>query len=116
MSTFHAQSTRVLIVDDHAVVRTGLRMLLESQPGFIVVGEAANRIDALATAVREQPDIILLDLDLGGENGLDCLAELLTAASMARVLILTGVRDTDMHRRAIRLGAMGLVLKEKAAE
>jgi DNA-binding NarL/FixJ family response regulator len=90
-------------------------MLLESQAGITVVGEAANRTDALATAVREQPDIILLDLALGGESSLDCLPELLAVASEARVLILTGVCDPELHRRAVYLGAMGLVLKEKAA-
>jgi DNA-binding NarL/FixJ family response regulator len=116
MSTSVSQSTRVLIIDDHAVVRTGLRMLLESHSGLSVVGEAATRTDALATALREQPDIILLDLDLGGESSLDCLPELLAAASEARVLILTGLRDPEVHRRAVHLGAMGLVLKEKAAE
>jgi two-component system nitrate/nitrite response regulator NarL len=114
MSISVSQRTRVLIIDDHAIVRTGLRMLLESQAGITVVGEAANRTDALATAVREQPDIILLDLDLGGESSLDCLPELLAVASEARVLILTGVCDPELHRRAVYLGAMGLVLKEKA--
>ncbi|HEY7494344.1 MAG TPA: response regulator transcription factor [Candidatus Tectomicrobia bacterium] len=110
------QSTRVLIIDDHAIVRTGLRMLLESQSGITVVGEAANRADALTAARREQPNIILLDIDLGGESSLDCLPELLATASEARVLILTGIRDPEVHRRAVHLGAMGLVLKEKAAE
>lgn len=116
MSISVSQLTRVLIIDDHAIVRTGLRMLLESQAGITVVGEAANHADALAVAVREQPDIILLDLDLGGESSLDCLPELLTVASEARVLILTGVRDPELHRHAVYLGAMGLVLKEKATE
>jgi DNA-binding NarL/FixJ family response regulator len=115
MSTSFAQSIRVLIIDDHAVIRAGLRLLLENQPGITVVGEAANRTEALTVATNEQPDIILLDLDLGGESGLDCLRELLTAASGARVLVLTGVRDTDLHRRAVELGAMGLVLKDEAA-
>lgn len=107
---------RVLLIDDHAVVRAGLRMLIESQPGLCVVGEAAHRSDALAAIARKQPDIILLDLDLGGSSSLDFLPELVTAAAAARVLILTGVRDPALHRRAIRLGAMGLVLKENAAE
>jgi len=116
MGTSPPLPTRVLIIDDHAVVRAGLRMLLESQPGITVVGEAATRTEALTLTGVTQPDIILLDLDLGGENGLDCLTELLAAAPQAHVLILTGVRDTELHRRAVRLGAMGLVLKDKAAE
>jgi two-component system nitrate/nitrite response regulator NarL len=115
MSVVVSQHTRVLIIDDHAIVRAGLHMLLESQAGISVVGEAANHTDALAIATREQPDIILLDLDLGGESSLDCLPALLAVTSEARVLILTGVCNPELHRRAVHLGAMGLVLKEKAA-
>jgi two-component system, NarL family, nitrate/nitrite response regulator NarL len=110
------QPIRVLIIDDHAVIRTALRMFLDSQPGITVVGEASGPDDALAVVIREPPDIILLDLDLGGFNGLDLLPQLHTAAPAAHVVVLTGIRDVDMHRRAVRLGAMGLVLKERAAE
>lgn len=114
----HSQkrAIRILLVEDHAVVRAGLRLLIESRSGLTVVGEAANQADAVAFAEREQPDIILLDIDLGGENSLDILPKLLAAAAHARVLILTGVRDSDQHRRAIRHGAMGLILKEQAPE
>jgi two-component system, NarL family, nitrate/nitrite response regulator NarL len=107
---------RVLLVDDHAVLRSGLRLLIESQPGQEVVGEAGNRTDALAAVEREQPDVILLDLALPGTDGLDLLPELLAAAKEARVLILTGVLDPEAHTRAMRLGAVGVVLKEKAPE
>ncbi len=116
MSIPHPQSSRVLIVDDHGIVRAGLRMLLESQPGITVVGEAATCADALALATRTQPDVIVLDLDLGGENAVESIPILLNAALEARILVLTGVRDPEAHRQAIRHGAMGLVLKEKAAE
>jgi two-component system, NarL family, nitrate/nitrite response regulator NarL len=116
MATSLSQPIRVVIVDDHVVVRTGLRMLIESQPGIIVVGEAGNGAEALAVVGRTQPDIIVLDLDLGGESGLDYFPGLRTAASTARVLVLTGVRDPELHRRAVRLGSMGLVRKEEAAE
>ena len=107
---------RVLIIDDHAVVRTGLRMLIESQPRMEVTGEAAGHANALALATRDRPDIILLDLDLGDESGLNLLPNLLVAAPNARVILLTGMRDTEQHRRAVRLGAMGLVLKDQAIE
>ena len=107
---------RVLLVDDHAVVRSGLRMLVESRSGLKVAGEAANRAEALAIAKQEQPDIILLDLDMNNDNGLNFLPQLLAAAGRARVLILTGVRDPDAYSQAIRLGASGLLLKEKAAD
>jgi DNA-binding NarL/FixJ family response regulator len=110
------QSIRVLIVDDHGIVRAGLHMLLESQPGITVVGEAATCAEALELATRAQPDVIVLDLDLGEENAIESIPALLSAAPEARILVLTGVRDPEAHREAVRLGAMGLVLKDKAAE
>ena len=107
---------RILLIDDHVIVRSGLRMLIENHKGMVVVGEAGTRIDALAIAAREKPQVILLDLDMGNESGLDFLRELLDIAAGARVVMLTGVRDPEAHRRAVHLGAMGLVLKDKAAE
>jgi len=97
-------------------MRMGLRMLIENQPGLRVVGEATDRAAAILSAAREQPDIILLDLDLGQESGLDVLPELRAAAKWARVIVLTGIRDPAEHRQAVRLGATGMVLKEQAAE
>jgi DNA-binding NarL/FixJ family response regulator len=110
------QPIRILLVDDHVVVRTALRSLIESQENLTMVGEAGNRQEALEIATREQPDIILLDIDLGGENGLDCISDLLTAANEARIVVLTGVRDPQIHQRAVSLGAMGLVQKDRAFE
>ena len=107
---------RILIVDDHLLVRTGLRMLIDNEPNMEVVGQAANRAEALSVAKAAQPNLIVLDIDLGGEDGLDFLPELHQAASEARVLVLTGLRDMEAHRRAARLGASGLVLKEHAAD
>jgi two-component system nitrate/nitrite response regulator NarL len=107
---------KIVLVDDHAVIRAGLRLLIEARRDMKVVGEAANADDAVAVAAREQPDIILLDLNLEGDSGLDCLPRLLAAAHRARVLVLTGVDDFEMHRQAARLGARGLVHKAKAAE
>src|SRR5262245_18000447 len=107
---------RVLIVDDHGIMRAGLRMLLESQPGLTVVGEAATCADALALATGTQPDVIVLDLDLGGENAVESIPTLLRTAPDTRILVLTGVRDPEVHRHAIRQGALGLVVKEKTVE
>lgn len=116
MSTPIPPRIRLLLVEDHGIVRAGLRMLIESQPELALVGEAANRVEALALASREQPDVILLDLDLDGEIMLDNISALLAAANQARVVVLTGMRDPEIHRRAVRLGAVGLVLKDHAAE
>lgn len=110
------KAIKILLVDDHVIVRAGLRMLIENHKGMAVVGEAGSRRDAMAIAALEQPDIILLDLDMGNESGLDFLRELLATATRARVVMLTGVRDPEAHRRAVLMGAMGLVLKDKAAE
>jgi two-component system nitrate/nitrite response regulator NarL len=107
---------RILLIDDHKLVRAGLRMLIENQPRLAVVGEAANRADACAIVAREQPDIILLDLDLDGESGVDFLPELIAATTAARVIVVTGVRAPEQYHRAVQLGAMGLVLKEQAVE
>ncbi len=106
----------ILLVDDHSIVRSGLRMLIGSEPGLEVVGEADGRASALDSSARLQPDIILLDLDLGGESSLDFLPDLLANVPQARVILLTGTRNPDEHVRAVRLGAMGVVLKEQAAD
>ena len=107
---------RVLIVDDHAVVRAGLRMLIDSQFPMKVVAEAGTRVEAVQAAAREQPDIVLLDLDMGGESGLSFLPDLVDAARGAKILVLTGVRDPEVHRKAVRAGVRGVVFKEKAVE
>lgn len=116
MGNLAHEPIRVLLVDDHAILRSGVRLLLESGGGMRVVGEAADRQQAVALARREQPDSILLDLDLPGTHGLELLPELLAAAPSARVIILTGVNDPEAHASAMRLGARGLVRKEKAPE
>jgi DNA-binding NarL/FixJ family response regulator len=105
---------RILLVDDHVVVRQGLRMLLEVQPDLLVVGDTARGGDALEIAAREHPAIVLLDLDLGAESGLDIIPPL--TSNGARVLVLTGLRDEEVQRRAVLLGASGVVRKDQAAE
>jgi DNA-binding NarL/FixJ family response regulator len=111
-----AAPIRILLVEDHLLVRTALRMLIDATPSLRVVGEASNCADGLAQAARERPDIVLLDLVLGAESGLDLLPELARTVPDARVIVLSGVQDVNMRRQAIRLGAMGLVHKDAAAE
>jgi DNA-binding NarL/FixJ family response regulator len=91
-------------------------MLIESAPGFVVVGEAGNGDEAVAVIAREQPDVVLLDLDLGGRSSLEFFKELASAAERARVLILTAVDDLELHRRAVLLGCAGVVLKKQTNE
>jgi two-component system, NarL family, nitrate/nitrite response regulator NarL len=116
MSDATLEPIRILIVDDHAVVRAGLRMLIDQNPAMKVIGLAGNRSEALALAAREQPNLIVLDILLGDEDGLTILPELREVAKDARVLVLTGLRGPENQRRAMLAGAMGVVLKEHAAE
>jgi DNA-binding NarL/FixJ family response regulator len=109
-------SIRIVLVDDHAVVRAGLRLLLERDPRFAIVGEAATTSEALEAAVTHHPDVVVLDLDLGQEKGADCLPELRRVVPDARILVLTGLRDPAAHQQAVRLGAIGVLAKERAPE
>lgn len=116
MTTTSTDDTiRVAIVDDHAILRSGLRMLIETHSGMLVVGEAGNRAEAFSLAEQERPDIILLDLDLAGESSLNFIQDLIRVSS-ARILVLTGVVEPEQHQRAVRLGAMGVVFKEKCVQ
>ena len=103
-------------MDDHAVIRSGLRMLIEQDQMMTVVAMAGTKSEALLLAERERPDIILLDLVLSEEDALDFLPDLCDISPQSRVLVLTGVQTTESHRIAIRRGAMGVVLKQQAAE
>lgn len=116
MSASASVPISVLIVDDHAVVRAGLRMLIDQDPDMKVTGVAGNLSEALATAAGDQPNIIILDIVLGDEDGLSILPQLREVAPNARVLVLTGLRSSESQRQAMRAGAMGIVLKEHAAE
>ena len=106
----------IMIVDDHVVIRSGLRMLIEHDQRMKVIAQAGNKTEALERAMSERPDVIILDLVLGDEDGLSFLPELCQASPTSRVLVLTGVQNPDAHRRAIRRGAVGIVLKEHAAD
>jgi two-component system nitrate/nitrite response regulator NarL len=110
------QKIRILIVDDQLVVREGLRLLLDNHPGIKVVGMASSRPEALEVIAREPADLIILDLELGGVSSLSFIPQLREAAKTSRVVVLTGSRDSEIHQKAAQLGAMGVVLKEDAAD
>ena len=102
----------VLIVDDHPVVRQGLRVLLEVQDGIEVAGEAGDGPAALALAAERAPDVILLDLKLPGMDGIAVLGELQARAIRSRVLVLTSVTDHASAAAAVRAGAAGVLYKD----
>jgi DNA-binding NarL/FixJ family response regulator len=103
---------RVLIADDHPVVRSGIRGMLASDPGFEVVGEAADGAEAVALALRERPDVVLMDLRMPGLDGASATAEIRATQPETQVLVLT-TYDTDADIvRAIDAGAIGYLLKD----
>ena len=102
----------VLIVDDHPVVRRGLRALLEVQDGIEVTGEAGDGATALALAAERAPDVILLDLKLPGMDGIAVLGELRTRNNPARVLVLTSATEPASASLAVRSGAAGMLYKD----
>jgi two-component system, NarL family, response regulator NreC len=106
----------VVLVDDHAVVRSGLRLLLDAQDDIDVVGEAGNAKDAVFRARALKPDVILLDIVMPGENGIEALPKLLKEAPGTRVLVLSMQDDPSYVREAFAAGASGYVLKEAVDE
>ncbi|KKD03693.1 response regulator [Streptomyces sp. WM6386] len=102
----------LLIVDDHPVVRDGLRGMFENAPGFTVLGEASNGVEALSKAAALDPDVILMDLRMPGGGGVDAIRELTRRSARAKVLVLT-TYDTDSDTLpAIEAGATGYLLKD----
>jgi two-component system response regulator NreC len=105
---------RVLIVDDHAVVRTGLRRVLDAEEGIETVGEAADAERAVFEAIETQPDVVLLDVMMPGKTGIEGMPALLQAVPQAKVLVLSMQDDPRYVREAFAGGASGYVLKEAA--
>ena len=110
-----APPIRVLVVDDHAVVREGIRHVLAGEPGFEVVGEAANGEQALALARSQRPDVVVLDVTMPGESGLRVAPKLRAAVPGARVLIMSMHENAEYVREGVRAGASGYLLKDSAA-
>ena len=105
---------RILIVDDHTIFRDGLKILLNSEPGFQVIGEAGDGKQALKLVEELQPDILLLDLLMPNTSGLEVLQSLAESQSKVRTILLSGVAEGDDISRVFELGACGLVLKDSA--
>ncbi len=109
-------AVRVLVADDHAMVREGIRSVLEREAGFEVVGEAGSGSEVLPLAERVQPDVAVLDISMPGETGLQAAARLRQALPHVRVLILSMYDNTEYVLESVRAGAHGYLLKDGAAQ
>jgi two-component system invasion response regulator UvrY len=111
-----ATPIRVMLVDDHAVVRMGFRLLLEGSPDMKVVAEAECGEDALRAYGEVKPDVLVLDISMPGIGGLETVTRLLAKDPEVRVLVLSAHEDTMHPRRALKAGALGYLSKRSAAE
>lgn len=103
---------RVLIVDDHLIVREGLRLILETETGFDLVGEAADGAEAISLAAGLKPDVILMDLRMPGMDGLSAIEILTREQPEIAIVILTTFNEDDLMRKGLGLGARGYLLKD----
>jgi DNA-binding NarL/FixJ family response regulator len=106
---------RVLVADDHMIVRTGIRHVLEGEAGFEVVGEAATGAEAISLAAELRPDVVVLDISMPGESGLQVAARLRGTGPEPRVLILSMHDNAEYVLESVRAGADGYLLKDTAA-
>lgn len=107
---------RILLVDDHEVVRLGLMTLLNDQPNFQVVGEASTAGEAVKAVERLDPDVVLMDIRLPGEGGIEATRQVTKKFPRSRVIMLTSFADDELIMRAINAGAVGYVLKQVGNE
>jgi len=112
MPAIKPKAVRVLLVDDHEIVRLGLRMVLSQQPSVMVAGEAATMAEAIQQANKLKPDVILMDIRLPDGSGVDACREILSDRSDAQVIFLTSFSDDESVLAAVLAGARGYVLKE----
>ena len=108
--------TRVLLVDDHEVVRLGLMTLINDQPNMQVVGEAGTTAEAVRAVERLQPDVVLMDIRMPGEGGIEATQQIAARFPATKVVMLTSFADDELIVRAIRAGAAGYVLKQVGNE
>jgi DNA-binding NarL/FixJ family response regulator len=106
------EKIRVLLVDDHAIVRLGLMTLINDQPNMEVVGEAGNAADAVKAATELQPDVVLMDIRMPGEGGIEATRQITSRLPDTRVVMLTSFSEDEYVLQAIRAGAVGFVLKQ----
>jgi two-component system response regulator NreC len=106
--------TTIVLADDHTVVRSALRMLLEAEPGFEVVAEAGNAEDAARYVLGHKPTVLILDLNMPGRSSLDAIPDIRAASPATEIVVLTMQNESAFARRALQAGVRGYVLKEAA--
>ena len=106
---------RIVLVDDHVLLREGLRLRLQHEPGYVIVGEAGDATEAYEVVAKTLPDIVLMDLNLPGESGLDVTERIRATWPQIRVLVLTGEVTDAMAHGALRAGAAGFLRKSEAS-
>jgi DNA-binding NarL/FixJ family response regulator len=111
----HMKKIAVLLVDDHAVVRQGLRALIEAEGDLAVVGEAENGREAVALTKKHLPDIVLMDVAMPGMNGMEATRQIVRNVPSAKVLVLTSYGDDDYVTQLMEAGASGYLVKQTAA-
>jgi two-component system nitrate/nitrite response regulator NarL len=115
MAAPNKKPIRILIVDDYQFLLESLVLVINSEPDMEVVGTATTLAEALNLALKEKPDLVVLDIDLNGENGIDIIPDLINKAN-SKVLMLTGLYDPELYKEAMSKGAHGIILKGNAIE
>src|SRR5580704_7858689 len=116
MSETPSQKSRILIVDDHPLFREGLRQMIERNPEWTVCGEAADAAEALAAIPAQEPDLVMVDISLGGASGLDLIKSVKAQYDELPVLVISMHDESLFAQRAIRAKAMGYVMKHEPAK
>ena len=111
-----ARSTRIVLVDDHVLVRSGMKALLDAQPDLEVTGEAGDGAEGVELALERRPDVVLMDLRMPGIDGIEATRRIVAAGSQARILVVTSHDDDTLVLHALRAGASGFFLKDAAAD
>ncbi len=110
------QEIRILLADDHPIFRDGLKRLLEAEPGFKVIGEASNGVEAVRLVKQLKPELLLLDLSMPQQTGIEAIRELGSLGASVRIILLTAAAEKSQIVEALQLGARGVVLKDSATQ
>lgn len=111
-----SKATTILLVDDHSIVRQGVRLILEKEPGLEVIGEAGDAVNAVAKACESHPNVVVMDLELADSSGIDASRRILEAIPDAKIIVLSAESNPEVVNRALQAGVSGYVIKEDAGE